>query len=144
MPLTSAGYSSSTPTTNAQVSWPTQQPGQASPPGDRKRGPDTATEVLLGTGGQQLGMPNRTLFEEIVFEQLGENPFRYDPYEEVEKVTAEALPQLFERVFQGEAMWADRNRLDQNQWKRWTDAVKMFRANLLQQAKQRKARLKEE
>ncbi len=73
---------------------------------------------------------DRGAFEKIVYSKLGGNPFEIDPVAEINRATVNDLPQLFERVFQGEAIWEDRNRLSPKQQAFWQDEVRRYRAHV--------------
>jgi len=73
-------------------------------------------------------------FENRVFEQLGYNPYTLDPYEEVRNADAK-LPDLFNHIFRGEIMWADRHRLDKNQAAYWDAMVKKYHADVFEESK---------
>jgi hypothetical protein len=89
------------------------QPGQAEIPG-------------------QPGQPqyDRRRFESVVFQNMGGNPFEIDVVLEVDKLTAESLPQLFNQVFKGQAIWEDRGRLSKKQQAFWQDELKRYRAHV--------------
>jgi hypothetical protein len=80
-----------------------------------------------GCGGD-FDFSNRGGFEQFVFRQIGGNPFEIDVQREVDRATAADLPKLFERVFRGQAIWADRDKLSPKQQEFWQDEVKRYRS----------------
>lgn len=77
---------------------------------------------------QERNFGDRAGFEDFVFRQIGGNPFAIDVQREVDRATASDLPRLFERVFKGQAIWADRDKLSKQQRDIWDDEVKRYRA----------------
>ena len=73
---------------------------------------------------------DRGKFENVVFQQMGGNPFDIDVMREVDRVTASELPRIFGQVFRGQAIWEDRGRLNKKQMDFWQDEVKRFRAHV--------------
>lgn len=89
------------------------------------------------TGGFRIERPEdvlspqaRLAFEQTVFRQIGGNPYMIDTQREIDRATSEDMPRLFERVFRGQAIWSDRDRLSPEQKKVWLDELKRYRAFL--------------
>lgn len=80
---------------------------------------------------------DRNSFEQIIFKQIGGNPFVVDPYREVVKADAQ-LPQLFEEVFAGRATWADLPHLSKEDRAFWEKTKQAFHAQVLNEVKSRK------
>lgn len=103
---------------------------------------DSAAAGAAAKQGQPAGAPgqpgqmrpptqyDRRRFEDIVFKDMGGNPFEIDVVREVDKRTAESLPKLFNQVFKGQAIWEDRGRLSKKQQDFWQGEVKKYRAHL--------------
>lgn len=72
----------------------------------------------------------RLAFEQTVFRQIGGNPYMIDTQKEIDRATAEDMPKLFERIFRGQAIWSDRDRLSPEQKKVWLEELKRYRAFL--------------
>lgn len=82
----------------------------------------------------------RDEFESIVFQQIGGNPFMFDPYQEVIRADR-ALPQIFNQAFQGQVIWEDRGKLDKDQAKHWADVKKQYHAHVYNAAKSKKKQM---
>jgi hypothetical protein len=80
---------------------------------------------------------NRDKFSEHVFQTIGGNPFDIDLGEELAKADQE-LPELFEYVFRGQAIWQDRHLLNNQQRAYWEDAVKAYHAHVKEQVESKK------
>lgn len=99
-------------------SMPTAPPGQRPPDGYRVA---------------DYSPRGRENFQQRVFDEIGLNPFTFNPMDHVNQSMRE-LPNLFNYVFRGKIMWADRNKLNKKQMGIWQDAVKTFRAAKLKEA----------
>jgi len=73
---------------------------------------------------------DRTRFEQVLFKDMGGNPYEIDPMKEVDRVTVEEMPKLFDHVFRGKAIWADRSRLSKKQQDFWQNELRQYRANV--------------
>jgi|GEM_PF-4083974 len=77
--------------------------------------------------------PDRTRFEQAVFQQIGGDPFVVDVMKEVDDATRQDLPELFRAVFGGNVIWEDRFRLNKKQNAAWQEEVKRYRAHVKEQ-----------
>ena len=90
----------------------------------------------VGTAAKPVDFSRRGDFEFHVFNQLKTenmpdgNPFNFDPNAQLNKISKQDLPQLFERSFAGEVSWQDRHLLDDDQKKYWMSEVKRYRAHV--------------
>jgi hypothetical protein len=91
------------------------------------------------TAGGERNFSDRGGFEEAVFRQIGGNPFAVDLQREVDRATAEDMPRLFQKVFGGQVIWADRNKLDKNQQAYWQNELKRYRAHVHDRVASRRA-----
>jgi len=80
--------------------------------------------------GPKMDFSNRPAYEQIVFKQLGGNPFEVDPVNELNRVTQAEMPNIFNQIFAGQVSWEDRGRLDPTQAKHFESEVKKFRAHV--------------
>jgi len=82
-----------------------------------------------GAGGPDNRPPilkaDRKGFEETVFAKIGGNPFLINPYDEVVKAD-KGLPELFNHVFQGRAVWSDIGKLDKDERAYWEQMKKEY------------------
>jgi len=75
-------------------------------------------------------------FENSVFKQHitpnmpDGNPFRLNVVAQTNVISKRDLPDLFERVFQGQVSWQDRHLLDDEQRKFWLEKTKEYRAHV--------------
>lgn len=67
--------------------------------------------------------PSRDEFEKIVFQQIGGSPFGIDPYKAVVESDKD-LPELFNHVFEGRAVYSDLPRLNKEERAYWEDIKK--------------------
>jgi hypothetical protein len=115
----------STPAISPDVELPAlMQPAYS--PGGGAPGDPGSPGGAPGGGAPNFG--DRASFENFVFRQIGGNPFAVDVQREVDRATASDLPKLFERVFRGQAIWADRDKLSPKQQELWQDEVRRYRA----------------
>lgn len=75
---------------------------------------------------------DRNRYENGVLKMIGGNPFERDPVRELNKITQNEMPKIFETIFGGQLAWADRGRMDPNQVKHFDNEVKRFRAHVAQ------------
>ena len=80
----------------------------------------------------------RRRFEQQVLGQVGFNPITFDPNEFLAQ-SMQDLPALFNHVFRGKVLWADRDKLSKNEMDFWTNTVKQFRADVWQKAQTKQA-----
>lgn len=111
-------------------------------PEDIKRATGTTKEPPLGgkppEGYQPIdySLEGRKKFEEQVIGQIGFHPMTFSQNEYLEKAMQE-LPQLFDYVFEGKVLWADRDKLTKDQQALWVDAIKTFRATVWKEAQEK-------
>lgn len=84
----------------------------------------------VGTDASGMPVNNRNRFESEVYKEIGGNPFEINAVKKMNEVTAKDLPALFSRVFKGQVVWEDRNKLDKNQRAYWDAQVKGYRAHV--------------
>lgn len=109
------------------------------PPGvDLPAAPYSRPEIS-STSVPERNFSDRRGFEDVVFRQIGGNPFAVDVQREVDRATAEDMPKLFAKAFRGQVIWADRGKLDKQQEAYWQNEVKRFRAHVHDQVSSRKA-----
>lgn len=113
----------STPRISPDVPLPASMAGPPSGAGWQSQGAGPAEG-----GGGRPNFGDRASFDDFVFRQIGGNPFAIDVQREVDRATAADLPRLFERVFKGQAIWADRDKLSPKQQEVWQDEVRRYRA----------------
>jgi hypothetical protein len=77
-----------------------------------------------------MDFSNRPAYEDIVFKQLGSNPFDRDIMAELNQITEKEMPNIFNTIFGGQVSWADRQRLDPGQQKHLDQEIKRFRAHV--------------
>ena len=80
---------------------------------------------------------DRDRFEQIVFKQMGGNPFMMDPYQEVLRSDTQ-LPALFNHVFQGKIQYGDLGKLSKDQREYWEESKKEFHRKVWDQATNRR------
>jgi len=105
-----------------------QQSGQFVPPGNRP--PEGARPTDYSIEG-------RRKFENIILNKIGGNPFDIDPYTYVEQVN-EKLPDIFNRVFRGQVVWSDRDKMNKDQSKFWNEVVKGVHAQIFNRVENKK------
>jgi hypothetical protein len=97
-------------------------------------GGETSTEIKSAApekpAEQQGPIYDRQRFEQILFQDMGGNPYEIDPMKEVDRITAEEMPKLFDHIFRGKAIWADRGRLSKKQQDFWQNELRQYRANV--------------
>lgn len=72
---------------------------------------------------------DRDAFERQVLKELGANPFEIDPMKTV-NVASKNIPTLFNHIFRGRVIWADRDKLDKKQAAWWDATVKQYRSDI--------------
>ncbi len=104
---------------------------------------DEISNIMSGPPPEDTVSTNyddRPRFEKSAIEQLGEDPFDIDPYQEVVK-SDKRLPELFNFTFRGKINWMDRGRLNKAESDLWDDNVKRFHADTFNKAASRKKTL---
>ncbi|MHA2135344.1 MAG: hypothetical protein ACW99J_15905 [Candidatus Thorarchaeota archaeon] len=111
-------FGASTP---GQVKEAAERPSMpTAPPGSRPKDDFQATDYSPA---------GRRRFEkQIIADHVGFDPHSFNPMEYVNDAMRH-LPQLFNHVFDGKIMWADRNKLNKKELAHWQSIVKMYRAN---------------
>jgi hypothetical protein len=77
--------------------------------------------------------PSRDEFEKIVFDQIGGNPFGMNPYDAVVQSDKE-LPELFNHVFAGRAIYLDLPKLSKDERAYWEQIKKQHHERVYKQA----------
>lgn len=103
---------------------------EPSPPPYRRDGAEFPAGFRIERPEDVITPQARLAFEQTVFRQIGGNPYMIDTQREIDRATAEDMPKLFERIFRGQAIWADRHNLSPEQKKVWLDELKRYRAYL--------------
>lgn len=96
-------------------------------------GGETSTEIKSAAPApKQPAGPiyDRGRFEQQLFQDMGGNPYEIDPMKEVDRITQEQMEGLFNHVFRGKAIWADRQRLSKKQQDFWQNELRQFRAHV--------------
>jgi hypothetical protein len=84
-------------------------------------------------------LEGRERFQNIIFKEIGGNPFGYDPMEVVnEHMDDQNLEQVFRKAFGGQILYADRDQMDAGQKKHWNQVVQQYRAHVYDQAENKK------
>lgn len=102
--------------------------------------------AVPGAGGPDNRPPvlrmNRRDFERNVFAKIGGNPFLINPYDEVIKADKQ-LPELFNHVFQGQAVWSDLPKLDKDQRAYWEKIKKEHHERVYKEVSGKKKQMEE-
>jgi len=83
---------------------------------------------------------DRDRFEEVWLKKIGGNPFLYNEEEELQKIQARKLPQLFHHVFPNMS-WEDRKRMSKEDAAYWEKAMLKFNRYHRDQLKAKKQQL---
>lgn len=95
-----------------------------------------------GNPRNPLVASSRAQFEQLVFNKIGGNPFLVNPYDEVIKGDRD-LPDLFNHVFQGQAVWSDLPKLDKDQRAYWEQIKKQHHERIYKEASGRKQQMEQ-
>jgi len=102
--------------------------------------------AIPGAGGPDDRPPvlkmDRKGFEKTVFDKIGGNPFLIQPYDEVIKADKD-LPELFNHVFQGQAVWSDLPKLDKDQRAYWEQIKKQHHERAYKEALGKKQQMEQ-
>jgi hypothetical protein len=106
---------------------------QGGPPAPKKKAAPTGPPK--GYKPPDYSEKGRSEFQNVVFNQIGGNPFGYEPMQVVqEHMSDENLEPIFEQAFGGRVLYADRDQLDTAQAKHWQQTLQAYRAHVRDQA----------